>query len=38
MLTHGNNNEKRPVYTLLNHTQVLINKKVSEYIDKVISE
>ena len=30
MLTHENNNEKRPVYTLLNHTQGLINKKVNK--------
>ena len=30
MLTRGNNNEKRPVYTLLKHTQMLINKKVNE--------
>ena len=30
MLTHGNNNEKRPVYTLLNHAQRLMNKKVNE--------
>ena len=36
MLTHGNNNEKRPVYKLLKHTQV--NKKVNEYIDKVTSK
>ena len=38
MLTHGNDNEKRPVYTLLNYTRRLINKKVNEKIDKVISE
>ena len=29
MLAHGNNNEKQPVYTLLKHTQRLINKKVN---------
>ena len=34
MLTHGNNNEKQPV----KHTQGLKNKKVNEYVDKVISE
>ena len=36
MLTHGNNNKKRLVYTLLKHTEGLINKKVNKYIYKVI--
>ena len=30
LLTPGNNNEKQPVYTLLIHTQRLLNKKVNE--------
>ena len=38
LLTHGKNNEKQPVYTLLNHTHRLMNKKVNEWIDKIISE
>ena len=38
MPTRGNNNEKRPLYTLLNHTQRLINKKIDEYIVKAKSE
>ena len=28
MSTHGNNNKKEPVYTLLRRKQRLINKKV----------
>ena len=38
MTTHDNNNEKRPVYTLLKHTQRLTNKKVNELKDKIISK
>ena len=38
MLTHGNNNKKRPVYTLLKDTQTLINKKVNELKTTVIRE
>ena len=30
LTTHDNNNEKRPVYALLKHTQRLTNKKVNE--------
>ena len=38
MSTHGNNNEKEPVYTLLRRKQRLVNKKVKWIIDRVISK
>ena len=41
MIKHANIWESQPEgnnNTLLNHTQRLINKKVNELIDKVISE